>query len=298
VYAICSFARILEYIPLFWGLYNFFKDHTFDNLWPQGTFARPHRQRRTIGFICSLLPLYALALFTPSLAIASEIIHGKKKLCIDDLSTVYYIYCVLNYFRYLWVLSVRVAMILATLKVKEIWGKVAAEESGYNIPITVLHAKLTKEYMEAGEKVQKIASIFQTWFLFPWIIFFIASSLEGKDILSVWDKDRENVETLPMAYFLLYNINQIIYLLIPYICGQKMNHYHHECHARIQEQQLSLTTTENDLLERRKVLIQEEHDYDFVPRFWGLGFKVHMNSIIYIIFLLLGVAFTIFRSML
>ena len=61
-----------------------------------------------------------------------------------------------------------------------------------------MHARLTNEYMETGENVKIIANIFQSWFLLPWIIFFLASSVEDKDILSMWNEKRENVETLPI----------------------------------------------------------------------------------------------------
>ena len=43
-----------------------------------------------------------------------------------------------------------------------------------------LHATLTDQYNEAGKSVKNINKVFQTWFLFPWVIFFIASSLEAK----------------------------------------------------------------------------------------------------------------------
>ena len=313
VYVICSIARCIEYIPLFIGLYKFYKysvlDHSLHNLWCYGPFTCPSCNSSTFLSTLFLLALFVLAWSIPSVGKTAEIIHGKKKLCIDDISIVYYIYCALNYLRYAWDFSVRVGIILATLKVKEIWRNAASAMSSYQLtavqqhtiqgnPIVAQHAQLTNEYMQAGQEVQKITNIFETWFLFPWIIFFLASSLEAKDILSVWNKDREEVEVLPMMYFILYNINQMVFLLIPYICAQKMNYYHHKCHVRIHEAQLVLSMSDDNLLQQRKLLIEEEHDYNFVPRFWGLGFKVRMNSIIYIIFLLLGLVFTICRPML
>jgi len=155
-----------------------------------------------------------------------------------------------------------------------------------------LHARLTKEYRDAGKKVQIIANIFQSWFLFPWIIFVLESYLEAGNILSPWNGNKEKPEILPKVYLLLFNTNQMVFLLIFYICGQMMNRYHHECHNRIQEMQLSSERSDHDLAEQRKLLIQQEYNYDFVPRFWGLGFKVKMNSMIYIIFLLFGLFFT------
>ena len=156
---------------------------------------------------------------------------------------------------------------------------------------------MTKEYRDAGEKVQIIANIFQSWFLLPWIIFAYECYLEAGNILSPWKGNREKIGILPIVYLILFNVNQMIFLLIAYICGQKMNHYHHQCHVRIQNMQLSSATNDDDLAEQRKLLIQREYDYDFVPRFWVLGFKVKMNSMIYIIFLLLGLFFTAVGAM-
>ena len=47
-----------------------------------------------------------------------------------------------------------------------------------------LHAELTDQYTLAGERVKAINEVFQTWFLFPWVIFFISSSLDAKEILA------------------------------------------------------------------------------------------------------------------
>ena len=99
-----------------------------------------------------------------------------------------------------------------------------------------------------------------------------------------------------IVYFLLYNIKQMIYLLIPYICGQKMNHYHHQCHSRIKEMQLSRLLSKDVQAQQQKMF--NEYDYDFVPHFWGFGFKMKMNSMIYVIFLILGLLFTLFGAML
>ena len=289
LYTIGSLMRCIEFIPLFIGLYQFYKS--------KNSISRKLEHPCHCIWVL-LIPLLPLILLIPSVGIAVEYANEKTRHCNDVTAIVFVAYCAVNYFRYAWAFLVRAGIILATLKVRELWGRVPSVGSGYDGTAAALHARLTNGYMETGKNVKRIAHIFQSWFLFPWIIFFISSSVEGKDILSIWDEKRENVETLPMVYFVLYNVNQMIYLLIPYICGRKMNHYHHQCHVRIKEMQLSPSLNDDFRAQQRTMLIQYEYDYDFVPHFWGLGFKVEMSSMIYVIFLILGLLFTLFGAML
>ena len=258
VYAFCSLLRCIEYIPLLIELYKFWKAKNKE-------FSFPKLQCTELMICSSLAMILLLCLSVPTVGIALEL----NKECGDSLGTVYIVYCVVNFFRYTWAFSARAGMVFATFAVREIWMNNAPESGS------------TEElYKEKGERVQKVARIFQTWFLFPWIIFFIASSLEAKNVLRVWNGDRIEILPLPLAYYLLYNINQIMLLLIPYLCGLKMDYYHHKFY----KQEVSCQTA---------MPIQEEDDYNFVPCVWGLGIKVKMNSVIYSLFLLLGIFFTL-----
>ncbi|CAI8021084.1 hypothetical protein GBAR_LOCUS12549 [Geodia barretti] len=187
-------------------------------------------------------------------------------------------------------------MVISTLTIKKIWEEVPKHDGG--MTAIRLHASLTDQYVEAGERVKRINEVFQAWFLFPWVIFFIASSVDAKNTVAIWDEDKDKVENLPMIYLLLYNINQILLLLIPYMCGRKINHYNRLCVIKIQDIQLKRTRSDRFRAQQRKMLIQREDMFDFVPCVWGLGFKVKMNSLIYIVFLLLGIFLTIFNALL
>lgn len=98
---------------------------------------------------------------------------------------------------------------------------------------------------------------------------------------------------LPIIYFVLYNINQMVLLIIPYMCGRNIDHNNEKFHKRIKAIQLKNTHNDKFRAEQRKMLIEKEENYDFVPHVWGLGFGVKMNSFIYIVFLLLGLFLTI-----
>ena len=261
VYAFCSLLRCIEYIPLIIRIDRFWKDKKKEE------FPKlPELQNREL-FIWSLLAMVLLlSLSVPAVGIAVQL--KVKQHCGDSMAAIYIAYCCINFFRYAWAFLVRAGMVFATFTVREIWKNAADTLS-------------RADYIDKGEKAQKVTRIFQTWFLFPWIVFFIASSLEAKNVLRVWNGDKVEILPLPLAYYFLYNINHIILLLIPYLCGLKMNYYHHELYNNI----------------KLKVDYQQDDSYDFVPRVWGLGIKVQMDSVLYIVFLLLGILFTIFGTL-
>ena len=119
----------------------------------------------------------------------------------------------------------------------------------------------------------------------------------SKKILAIWNIERDKVAQLPIIYFVLYNINQMLLLIIPYMCGRSIDHNNEKCHKKMNAMQLKNTRDKKFQAEQRKILIQKEESYDFVPRVWGLGFRVKMNSFIYIVFLLLGLFLTICGAM-
>ena len=248
---------------------------------------------RRIMILVVLFFSFCLGLSVPAVGIAVEYFYISKDECGSSrLATVgFYIYCSFNFFRYAWAYCVRIAMVYATVTINKIWKNVKIENNVTTAE--ALHATLTDQYDEAGKRVKSINKVFQTWFLFPWVIFFIASSLDAKNILAIWNNEREKVLQLPIIYFVLYNINQMVLLIIPYMCGRNIDHNNEKCNKRIKAMQLKNTHNDKFRAEQRKMLIEKEENYDFVPHVWGLGFRVKMNSFIYIVFLLLGLFLTI-----
>lgn len=306
VLAIGSILRCIEYIPFFIGLWEY--------LGGKGPLKVHHKLPRKYYFI-------SVALLIPvsmvSIAILAIGIANKP----SAMPGVFVAYICINFVTNAWSFSVQLGMVLITLQVKRIWKHIddtirtkkpstaTSEEQAAKTRcesyITAsdftdgpLHAKLREKYANAGERVKKRTQIFQKWFLFPWIIYFLLSSLKAKYILLPWSEREEEVELLSLVAFMLYNINQMSFIIISFLCAKKMNHYHHQCVERIQEQQLYPGRGEESLAEQRKILIQVDENYDFVPRVWGLGFKVKMTSFIYTIFLLLGLVFTLFTPLL
>ena len=144
-------------------------------------------------------------------------------LCYEHTEAIYLAYSTINYLRYFCAFSVRMALIISTVIIREIWEvkKKELDKRAPNNNLLVengIHMKLLADwnstaehlqcwingYREVGNQVKGIVSIFHTWYIIPWVVFFIASSLDVKQILQPWNDD----STMARIYYLLYNINQ------------------------------------------------------------------------------------------
>ena len=79
-------------------------------------------------------------------------------------------------------------------------------------------------YNNIGNRVMLVLDMFQTWFILPWIVYLMASSLKTYNILRPWNLDGDGnspPSDIPQLYYLLYNANQFITLLIPFRVPRK-----------------------------------------------------------------------------
>ncbi len=289
VYGIIAILRCIEYIPLLYtGLYD------FGTYWIK--LEETQIPKLQVHYHCVwllLLPAYLLSLSVPAVGIVIELSNED---CKDNLAAVFVAYCIVNVGRYTWAFLIRVGMVYATLVIKEIWKAKLTDDTN---EVFEVHGVLTREYKARGRMVQKIMGIFQTWFLFPWVIFFFASTVEARTVLRPWMEHTNGLSFLPMLFFLLFNINQVMFLLIPYLCGLKMDDYHHKFHKRLRQAQLNSEDDDDECLAlQRLLLIQLEDDYNFVPRVWGMDIKVKLQSAIYVIFLIVGMLLTLSGTLL
>lgn len=126
VYAFVSVVRCIEYIPLICGLYQFCTAQSNDNR-DLCQCNGKHCVVITLLFVFTLLPLSI-----PSVGIALE--HtDEKKHCGNSSAKLFYAYCVVNFFRYFWSFTVRAGMVVATLRVREVWKKVTPVKSEHTL---------------------------------------------------------------------------------------------------------------------------------------------------------------------
>jgi hypothetical protein len=153
----------------------------------------------------------------------------------------------------------------------------------------------TKGYKETGDQIKGIVSIFNTWYIIPWVVFFVASSLDVKEILQPWNDD----STMARVYYLLYNINQLVKLIVPFLFVTFINLYHHEFYKRMKKNLLHGCKSANEqAFAHLQFNIEKEEDFDFVAHIPCTGIIIHVDGPLYVLFLLLGLFFTVCSTLL
>lgn len=159
--------------------------------------------------------------------------------------------------------------------------------------------KRIERYLSTGKDVRVINRIFQTWFIIPWVVYFIASSLKTSNILRPWSTEEDGVThypTVPQIYYFLYNVNQFITLVIPYVCVRMMNIYHQKYHGILRSEQLEKFRSDPSRLAfARQLVIEKEEDFDFMPHIVGTNITISIGSPLYVVILLGGLVISVSR---
>ena len=262
------------------------------------------------------LSMYMLAhsLSVPALGIALEIRTGRETDCRPYVYEYHTVYWILDVFRYLYDVAIRLLMVLAMLAIGCIWDEdehIRDEDEGKEpesyreyledrVAASKDYSKRWKLYIKKGERVKHILEIFKPWFVLPWILFFISSSLSTDQILQSWnDSSSSNGKyNFAEASYMVYNFNQLFLLALPYLCSKMMNMNHSSYVYSTRIQQLGAQKTASRAAFAHMSKIEEEGSFHFVPRVWGTSIKIELNSPLYIILLLLGIFFTFVDALL
>ena len=161
---------------------------------------------------------------------------------------------------------------------------------------------LSKDYTEIGNQVQVIQDLFQTWFIVPWVAYLIASSLKTYNVLRPWnaDDDRDSPLTnILHIHYLLYNINQFITLIIPYLCAKKINTYHQIYFKEMRDHQLKKFKGDPSRLSlARQLMVDRESSNDFMPRIIGTSITISIGNPLFVIIMLVGIFLSVSESLL
>ena len=301
VYSILSILRILEYYLLGIQFYSFlFKQNTVKL---NDFFKKPTKD---FWYLLSLsLPYLLFGCSIPAIGVYQEL---ESAACF-----VYVAYSVVNFLRYFLAYLVRIAMIYTVLSLRKTWPTVnlTGNNNGQNIIgldppdddlkdwriVSKDYKERAEEYEKAGKKAETIQKLFQTWFIVPWVIYIVASYLKVKDILSPWDDGGGTQAS--QIYYMFYQINQIITLVIPYICAKKINTYHHEYFRSMRNAQLEqFKDAPNRLALARQLRFERQIEYDFEPRIVGTTIIISVGSPLYVTILLADIFLSISKSIL
>lgn len=162
--------------------------------------------------------------------------------------------------------------------------------------------QMYEKYHNIGKQVQVYQELFQTWFIVPWVIYFINSSLKTYNILRPWNTDGDGdmpPSDISSMYYLLYNINQLITLIVPFLCAKKINTYHHKYFKHMRTEQIKRYEDHPSCLSFARQLKVERNDrYDFEPRLVGTSITVSIGNPLFVILLLVGLLLSVSESLL
>lgn len=163
------------------------------------------------------------------------------------------------------------------------------------------YKKRADNYVTIGNQVAVINELFQPWFFIPWVIYFITSFLKAYNVLRPWDVVESDGDSppfdIPQIYHMLFNINQFITLVIPYLCVRKINTYHQKYYNAMRNDQLRRFKGKSTRLSlARQLRIEKEEEYDFIPRIFGSTITINIGNPLYAAFLLAGLFLSVTRS--
>ena len=309
MWAIINLLRVIEYVVL--GIATLHFIYTYPRSVQIYLDTLNNKRGKVIKFTLGLLvllgPYLLLVIGVPTFNILKELEYEKMSPCYNR-NVEYFTYTAVNYLRYLCAFSVRVAFVLTTVIIREIW-----RESLKSIPLDVpdvpdvrhndrvdqhlTHWNNTAEHLKfwisrynrTGEVVKQITEIFQTWFIIPWLIFFIISSLDVKYTLQPWSD--KSGSTMARISYLVFDLNQVTGLLLPFLCATLINSYHRDFYKRMKENLLrGCTGASEQAIAQVQFNIDKEEAFDFVARIPCTDIEMRLDSPI---FLLLGLFFTI-----
>ena len=162
--------------------------------------------------------------------------------------------------------------------------------------------QIYENYHKVGKQIQVYQELFQTWFIVPWVIYFVNSSLETYHILRPWNADGDGdtpPSDIPSIYYLLYNINQLITLIVPFLCAKKINTYHQKYFKHMRTEQIKRYDDDPSYLSFARQLMVERNDrYDFEPRLVGTSITISIGNPLFVILLLVGLLLSVSESLL
>lgn len=311
-YSTVYIGRIIENLVLMIHIYKFLKSsRTEVNDFIQSCIAglQSKKTNATVAFVSNAVGLSSISVI--ALGVVLELTEARKSNCKHSYRYYTMTIWLLDIIRYLYDVTIRMFMMLATIAVGVIWSK------DVSIPVVINETRTTepsnhKEYLEdkmvtsldytarredyiqRGEKVKNILEIFQAWFILPWILFFVSSSLDNSEIIKLWKDgptDDDGQYSWQEATYMVYILNQLILLTVAYLCSKKMNAYHSNYITRSRNQQLQKYPTDSRKTFASMTKIKKDDSLDFTPRIWGTNVKIDVENPFYIAMLLISLFF-------
>ena len=232
--------------------------------------------------------------------------------CTSNRPWIYYIYSALNGICHIYDFIVRILFVYVSSRVYNLWlVKSPSNEDREDDTNIECSEEITswftvckdfkirlEKYHTTGAKAKKFNEHFQAWFILPWIIYNLISSVNTMNALRPWTLEKNQPPLLSISYYILNNISSFITLLLPLFCAKRANRSHHEYYKHMRKSQMKKYSnkSEKQLFYAKQLYIQKEEDFDFVPHVGWTNITIEVDSSLYFILLLSGIFFTIVNS--
>ena len=177
------------------------------------------------------------------------------------------------------------------------------------------YSKICSKYRKKGKEVIPFTSAFRSWFVLHWFIYFLGIFIDLTYVVRPWiiggdvhDSvkiyHQHPLEYVSLAIFIVYDS---IVLIVPFVCGLKMNKYHDTYYSKLvkeREDKLNFlecadaNQKENGALEYALMAtvlkVQKIEEFDFTPSISGVDIPLTnpgyiLSIVIAMVTLILGI---------
>ena len=314
---ICLFD-ILEYAQITWGFAGRkYVSYDYFSSWKMWTSCSWKWWQAFLFLAVAGTILGLMGLGKIVLAFAMEL----KDDCLSYMN-IYVAYCGLEIFHVCLDIFIRMIMLTEMFKIRELWDCTVFEElnndkiityENPNIPRSkhlaeVIFRKNLLHYHEKGRAAQHLMHPFKIWFLTPWLVYSVETSLNPNTLLSPWTESDSTIEDITKWFHIINVVLKTYQLILQYIFAVKINEYHRNYYLEMKRSVLfkfeKFWTFENEQFKQEYLAevsqliacVEFKDSFNFYPTFLGLNPRIAVDGPFYVFVLLLGVIMNSFDS--
>ena len=229
---IISIVDTLEYFQITWGyVRREFVFEDFSSSWKAWKKCSWKCCSSVLFLTVAIAILGLMGLSKVSLSFAMEF----KDDCVSYMN-IYAAYCGMEFFHVCFDIFVRMIMLVEMFRIREVWDCTVFKELNdiVNKNCTsrslaeVIFRKNLLHYHEHGRRVRYLMHPFKIWFLTPWLIYSVETSINPNSLLSPWTESDSTIEGLTKWFHIVNVAMKTFQLLLQYIFALKINEYHRD----------------------------------------------------------------------
>ena len=218
-----------------------------------------------------------------------------------NLDEVYLTYCVLEAGHIFLDVSLRAFMLGEMYKIRHVWTEEATQSGAdnnlgrgqsVNNEAKKGFVKELEDYRERGNEAKYLLYPFTVWFLTPWIVYLVITSINPHYLLAPWTDSSSRIDNLSRAFHLINVAYRTLLLLLQYAFALKVNQYHRDYYINMRHRvTLKCEQDQEYRLEASQFMnsMYFHDDFNFYPTFLSINPRIAVDGPLYVILLVLGV---------